>query len=53
MAAVALNYFVDNFITIHTSLRTSPPTAEGVTTRLCDVMGLVNLLIDAERGKAA
>jgi hypothetical protein len=52
MAAVAINYFAYNFIKIHTTLRTSPAMAAGVTTRLFDVMDLVNLLIASEK-KAA
>ena len=53
MAAVSINYFAYNFIKIHTSLRMSPAMAAGVTTRLFDVMDLVNLLIKAESEKAA
>ncbi len=53
MAAVAINYFAYNFIKIHTTLRTSPAMAAGVTTRLFDVMDLVNLLIESEAEKAA
>ena len=52
MAAVAINYFAYNFIKIHTTLRPSPAMAAGVTTRLFDVMDLVNLLIASEK-KAA
>ena len=52
MAAVALNYFAYNFIKIHTTLRTSPAMAAGVTDRLFDVSDLVNLLIASEK-KAA
>ncbi len=37
MATVAINYFAYNFIKIPSSLRTSPPMAAGVTTRLFDV----------------
>jgi hypothetical protein len=51
-AAAALNYFVYDFIKIHRTLRTSPAMAAGVTTRLFDVMDLVNLLIASEK-KAA
>jgi hypothetical protein len=38
---------------IHTTLRTSPAMAAGVTDRLFDVMDLVKLLIEAESAKAA
>src|SRR4029079_3535606 len=53
MAAVAINYFAYNFIKIHHTLRVSPAMAAGVTTRLFDVMDLVNLLIESESRKAA
>ena len=55
MAAVALNYFSDNFIKIHSTRRTSPAMAmaAGVTDRLWDVADLVDLLIEAESKKAA
>ena len=53
MAAVAINYFAYNFIKIHTTLRTSPAMAAGVTNRLFDVIDLVNLLIESESAKAA
>lgn len=53
MAAVAINYFAYNFIKIHSALRVSPAMAAGVTTRLFDVMDLVNLLIESEQEKAA
>jgi len=53
MAAVAINYFAYNFIKIHRTLRTSPAMAAGVTSRLFDVMDLVNLLIESESEKAA
>ena len=53
MAAVAINYFAYNFIKIHSTLRVSPAMAAGVTTRLFDVMDLVNLLVEAESQKAA
>ena len=53
MAAVALNYFADNFIKIHTTLRTSPAMAAGVTTRLFDVSDLMALLVESESKKAA
>ena len=52
-AAVALNYFAYNFIKIHSTLRTSPAMAAGVTDRLFDVSDLVNLLIESESKKAA
>ena len=52
-AAVALNYFAYNFIKIHTTLRTTPAMAAGVTTRLFDVSDLVALLIESESKKAA
>ncbi len=53
MAAVAINYFAYNFIKIHTTIRTSPAMAAGVTTRLFDVMDLVNLLIASEKKAAS
>lgn len=53
MAAVAINYFAYNFIKIHSSLRTSPAMAAGVTTRLFDVSDLVALLVESESKKAA
>lgn len=53
MAAVALNYFAYNFIKTHSTLRTPPAMAAGVTTCLLDVMDLVNLLIASESEKAA
>ena len=52
-AAVALNYFVYNFIRIHRTLRTSPAMAAGVTSKLWEVSDLVALLVDAEGKKAA
>lgn len=52
-AAVALNYFAYNFIKIHTTLRTSPAMAAGITNRLFDISDLVNLLIEAESEKVA
>jgi len=42
-AAVALNYFAYNFIKIHSTLRTSPAMAAGVTDRLWSVEDLVAL----------
>lgn len=53
MAAVAVNYFAYNFIKIHSTLRTSPAMAAGVTTRLWDVADLVALLVESESLKAA
>jgi hypothetical protein len=52
-AAVALNYFVYNFVTIHRTLRMTPAMAAGVTTRLYDVSDLVALLVEKESEKAA
>jgi IS1 family transposase len=43
VAATALNYFAYNFIQIHSTLRTSPAMAAGVTNRLWDVNDLVTL----------
>jgi hypothetical protein len=40
-AAVALGYFAYNFIKIHRTLRMTPAMAAGVTSRLWDVMDLV------------
>jgi len=45
---VAINYFVYNFIKIHSTLRVTPAMAAGVTTRLFDVMDLVKLLVESE-----
>jgi len=42
-ASVALNYFAYNFILIHSSLRTSPAQAAGVTDHLWSVADLVVL----------
>jgi IS1 family transposase len=53
IAAVAINYFAYNFIKIHRTLRVSPAMAAGVTSRLFDVMDLVNMLIESESKKAA
>ena len=44
---------VSDFIRIHRTLRVSPAMAAGVTTRLFDVMDLVDLLIESQREKAA
>ena len=52
-AAVALNYFVYNFIRIHRTLRVTPAMAAGVTNRLWEVSDLVALLKAAESKKAA
>lgn len=52
-AAVALNYFVYNFIRIHRTLRITPAMAAGVTNRLWDVADLVALLEAEESKKAA
>jgi len=51
-AAVALNYFVYNFVKIHRTLRVTPAMAAGVTDRLWDVSDLVALLVESEK-KAA
>jgi len=48
-AATALNYFAYNFIQIHTTLRTTPAMAAGVTDRLWDVHDLVALWESYER----
>jgi len=52
-AAVALQYFVYNFIRIHRTLRTSPAMAAGVIGKLWEVSDLVALLEAAESKKAA
>jgi hypothetical protein len=52
-AAVALQYFVYNFIRIRRTLRTSPAMAAGVTTKLWEVSDLAALLEAAESKKAA
>src|SRR6202040_1775716 len=49
-AAVALYYFVYNFIKIHGTLRGTPAMAAGVTDRLWEVSDLVALLEADERG---
>src|SRR6266404_2864616 len=51
-AAVALNYFVYNFIKIHRTLRMSPAMAAGVTDRLWDVNDLVALWEAYEQRRA-
>ena len=48
-AAVALNYFANNFVRIHRTLRMSPAMAAGVTDRLFAVSDLVTLLEAEER----
>jgi IS1 family transposase len=53
IAAVALQYFVYNFIRIHRTLRVTPAMAAGVTNRLWEVSDLVALLEAAESKKAA
>jgi len=52
-AAVALNYFVYNFIRIHRTLRVTPAMAVGVTTKLWEVSDLVAVLVAAEDSKKA
>jgi hypothetical protein len=53
IAAVALQYFVYNFIRIHRTLRVTPAMAAGVTTKLWEVSDLVALLVTAEDDKKA
>ena len=53
IAAVALQYFVYNFVRIHRTLRVTPAMAAGATGRLWEVSDLVALLEDAESKKAA
>jgi IS1 family transposase len=53
IAAVALQYFVYNFIRIHRTLRVTPAMAAGVTTKLWEVSDLVALLVESESKKAA
>jgi len=48
-AAVALNYFAYNFIQIHSTLRTSPAQAAGVTDHLWSVADLVSLVDSYEK----
>jgi IS1 family transposase len=50
-AATALNYFAYNFIQIHSTLRTSPAMAAGVTNRLWDVNDLVTLWEEYEQSE--
>ena len=52
-AAVALNYFVYNFIRIHRTLRVTPAMAAGLTNKLWEVSAQVALLEVAESKKAA
>jgi hypothetical protein len=52
-AAVALNYFVYNFIRIHRTLRGTPAMAAGVTNKLWEVSDAVVLLEAAESKEAA
>jgi len=52
-AAVALNYFVYNFIRIHRTLRVTPAMAAGVTRRLWEVSDVVALLEESESKKVA
>jgi hypothetical protein len=51
VAAVAQNYFADNFIKVHTTLRMTSAMAAGVTSKLWDVPDRVDLLIEAESQK--
>jgi IS1 family transposase len=51
-AATALNYFAYNFIQIHSTLRTSPAMAAGVTNRLWSVRDLVTLWESYEKNEA-
>ena len=53
VAAVALQYFVYNFIRIHRTLRVTPAMAAGVTSKLWEVSDLVALLEESESKKAA
>lgn len=53
VAAVALNYFVYNFIRIHRTLRVTPAMAAGVMSKLWEVSALVALLEASESKKAA
>jgi hypothetical protein len=53
MAAVAINYLAYSIIKIQSTLRTSRATAAGVTDRLCDLSGLVAMLVESEFKKAA
>jgi hypothetical protein len=50
IAAVALGYFVYNFVKIHRTLRGTPAMAAGVTDRSWDVEDLVAAWEASERG---
>jgi hypothetical protein len=52
-AAVALNFFVYNYIKIHRTLRISPAMAAGVTDRLWDVKDLVAMWEPYEQARSA
>jgi hypothetical protein len=52
-ASVALGYFAYNFIKIHSTLRTTPAMAAGVTNRLWEVADLVALWETQELSNAA
>ena len=52
-SAVALNYFVYNFLRIHRTLRVTPAMAAGVTVRLWEISDLGALLLESESKKAA
>lgn len=52
-AAIALNYFVYNFIRIHRTLRTTPAMAAGVSTKLWEISDLVALLVESENNRRA
>lgn len=53
IAAVALQYFVYNFVRIHRTLKITPAMAAGVTDRLFEVSDIVRLLEEVESKKAA
>jgi hypothetical protein len=53
IAAVALQYFIYNFVRIHRTLRVTPAMAAGVTNRLWEVSDLVALLEADESKKVA
>jgi hypothetical protein len=52
IAAVALQYFVDNFIRIHRTLKVTPAMVAGGTPKLWKVSDLVALLETAESKRA-
>ncbi len=52
MAAVAIYYFADNFIKIHSTRRMSPAMAAGVVARLMDMSDLVAMLEESEKRAA-